>query len=397
MRQIIKLIIFITALLVMFSSQVIAGDDNHVLTRQEFDNWPDLPEYTIFNFFPSKGSNCTWYAHGRMLQLGYCKYALDSMHFNANSWADDAARGAEVSDTPATASIAYWESNAFFESSRGHVGVVEVVKEDGSVLVSDSGSSGTTYRTRIINPDDSIWPTAFIIVPEGPGYSKRFDPGEKVKTTANRLNFRLEGVNQLSVLLEKGTIAEVQEHVSNGIYASQPGSFFSYHYWWYAALDIDGEIMFGWMAETYLEKAGLPDNDSEPDPDSGFEGDPDAETNLDSEPEQDTEPEPEPEEHAPKPEPEPEQESNNSFNPGPEKELDLSPAYKPGDVYGDGQVNVRDAALTMHYVMKTEVFDEDQKKAADVNEDGKVDIRDVVLIMQYVLRLIESFGLESDY
>ncbi len=437
MQKIVKGIILTIVLLVFLSSNANAGGNN-VLTKEEFDKWSFLPEYTIFNFFPSKGGNCTWYAHGRMMQLGYSKYALDSMRFNANSWADDAARGAVVTGKPKAASIAFWESNAFFGSFLGHVGVVEVVNEDGSILVSDSSSSGTSYRSRIINPEDSLWPTAFIIVPEGPKHSKVFHPGETVQTTAGRLNFRLEGVNQPSILLEKGTIAKIQEHTSNGIYASQPGSFFSYHYWWYAAVDIDGEIKFGWMAETYIEKAGHSGKDAEDEPGPGLEDEADPETQPDSETdselnpdsdsgsdpedeqEQEKKPEPEPEPEpdlGPAPNPEPEQETGQEEEPGPgqdaepeenteaengpdskqeaEDEADLCRAHKPGDVYGDGWVNVLDAVLTMHYVMGTELLDEDQKKAADVNGDGQVDIRDVVLMMQYVLKIIDSFSLKT--
>ncbi len=368
MKKIPKVIFLIAVLLLVLNFTALASEERTVLTREEFDNWPNLPEYTIFNPFPSKGANCTWYAHGRMMQLGYCKYALDSMRFNANTWAEAAARGAEVSDTPRVASIAFWDSYEFYNSALGHVGVVEMVREDGSILVSDSSSSGRAYSTHLIYPGESLWPTAFIVVPKGRERSGIFSPGEKVRTTASNLNFRLEGVNQDPILLPKNTIAEVKEHVSLGIYASQPGSRTSYFYWWYAAVVLDDEIKHGWMAEAYLEAIA---NDG-----------PVPEPNPEPEPEPDSGPDPDPE-----PEPEP--------DPDPIIEADPIPDFKPGDVSGNGQVNVQDVALTMQHILKGSMFNENQLRAADVNSDSVVDVLDVVLIMQYALGLVESFDISG--
>ncbi len=360
MKRITFILFLAVAVLTVFSASASGGEQGHVLTREEFDQWPGLPEYTIFNYFPSKGSNCTWYAHGRMLQLGYCKYALDSMRFNAHTWADDAARGAVVTEEAAVFSIAYWDSGAFFGSTLGHVGVVEAVMGDGSILVSDSGRSGSGYNTRLISPSDSLWPTAFIVVPNGPERSEKFIPGGFVKTTAANLNFRLEGVDVSPVQLDKGTVAGIEKHPSNGMYASQPGSIFSYHYWWYAAVELDGEVRYGWLAETYLEAL----EDLAPDPESGTDPDPGTEPDPATEPAPDPVPEPDP---------------------------DSGPIYLKGDVTGSGQVDVRDAAKVMQHVIQAGILEEEMIRAADVNDDGTVDILDVVLIMQYVLGLIDSF------
>ncbi|MDY6826480.1 MAG: CHAP domain-containing protein [Bacillota bacterium] len=327
------------------------------MTREEFERWPYLPEYTVFNPFPNKGNNCTWYAHGRMMQLGYCKYALDSMRYNACTWADSAARGAAVSDVPVEASIAFWESGVFYGSVLGHVAVVEKVLEDGSIIVSDSSSSASAFNIYTIRPDEGKWPTAFIIVPPEQPRSVIFSPGEKVETIVGSLNFRLEGVNQPSLLLEKGTIVEIKDHPGNGIYASKPGSSTSYYYWWYAALEIDGEVKYGWLAQEYLASAAPPEQSDSTDPNSGSNPMPDP--GASSEPAADSLPE-------------------------------ITVLH--GDINGDGVINVLDASLAMRHILVVEVLDDDRLGTADVNDDGLVDISDAVLLMQHSLGLISAFS-----
>jgi len=349
-------IIATVTLLIIFMAGS-AGAESKIMTREEFERWSYLPEYTVLNPFPNKGNNCTWYAHGRMMQLGYCKYALDSMCYNACTWADSAARGAVVSDVPAEASIAFWESGVFYGSVLGHVAVVEKVLEDGSIIVSDSSSSGSAYKTYTIRSDEEKWPTSFIIVPPGPPRSAVFSPGEKVRTTVGSLNFRLEGVNQPSVLLDRGTIIDIKDHSANGIYASKPGSSTAYYYWWYGSLELEGEIKHGWLAEEYLESAAPPDQPPDPVPDSSSGPQPDpggtSDTDAESEPE---------------------------------------PMSLPGDISGDGIINVIDASLAMRHILNVEFLNDDRLENADVNGDSLVDIRDAVLIMQYSLGLISVFS-----
>ena len=145
--------IVVCLLIVLYwPASAVASVNYNPLTREEFERWVDQPEYTVLNYFPNKGHNCTWYAHGRMMQLGYCKYALDTMRFNANTWADRADRGAVVSDLPAPGSIASWGSGEYFGSALGHVAVVEIVYDDGSILISESSSSAAAYNLRVYIP-----------------------------------------------------------------------------------------------------------------------------------------------------------------------------------------------------------------------------------------------------
>jgi surface antigen len=145
-----------------------SGANSPILTAQELANsWQNWPEYSSNNPFPDKGQNCTWYAHGRMLQLGYSKAALDTMWGNAGTWDNTAGNGATVSNTPQAPSIAVWEIGVGGVPSNGvgHVAVVERVNPDGSILISESNWADTQYNTRTISPGDSHWPSEFVIVP----------------------------------------------------------------------------------------------------------------------------------------------------------------------------------------------------------------------------------------
>jgi surface antigen len=106
--------------------------------------------------------NCTWYVNGRLQQLGYSKYALDSMPGWAGTWDDTASRGVTKSSVPQVGAIAQWES--------GHVAVVERVNADGSILISES-----SYYQNVSNKTGSYLyntltivasaPTRYLIVP----------------------------------------------------------------------------------------------------------------------------------------------------------------------------------------------------------------------------------------
>lgn len=149
------------------SSPVESNNNSQVYTAQAFVNsWQNLPEYTNRNPFPDKGQNCTWYAHGRMLQLGYSKAALDTMWGNAGTWDITAKNGATVSNTPQAPSIAVWEPGVGGAGGVGHVAVVERVNSDGSILIPESNWDKTQYNTRTISRNSRYWPSEFITVPK---------------------------------------------------------------------------------------------------------------------------------------------------------------------------------------------------------------------------------------
>jgi hypothetical protein len=64
----------------------------------------------------------------------------------------------------------------------------------------------------------------------------------------------------------------------------------------------------------------------------------------------------------------------------------------PGDINGDGEIDVQDVTLTLQYVLGTHLLDEEQLAASDVNGDGVVDVIDVTLILKFALGLIDSFA-----
>ena len=157
-----------------------SGVNAPILTAQQLANsWQNWPEYKTNNPFPSQGQNCTWYAYGRMLQLGYSKTALDTMPGNAGTWDNTAGNGAKVSNTPQAPCIAVWEIGvggvlSAEKGGVGHVAVVERVNADGSIVISESNWNNTQYNTRTISRNDSHWPSEFVIVPPNSGTIKPF-------------------------------------------------------------------------------------------------------------------------------------------------------------------------------------------------------------------------------
>jgi len=135
---------------------------NQLLTLAQFNNWSNMPEFTSRNPFPSKGKNCTWYAYGRMLMLGFKQSALNTMLGNAGTWDNTAGNGAYVSATPQVGSIVVWEAGVSGAGNVGHVAVVEKVNSDNTILISESNWAGQAYNTRTIS---RYAPSKFIIVP----------------------------------------------------------------------------------------------------------------------------------------------------------------------------------------------------------------------------------------
>lgn len=68
----------------------------------------------------------------------------------------------------------------------------------------------------------------------------------------------------------------------------------------------------------------------------------------------------------------------------------------PGDVNGDGTVDVADALLCLRCAMGLVTLDENALAAADVNGDGNVDAADALMILRRAMGLIESFWRRGD-
>ena len=65
--------------------------------------------------------------------------------------------------------------------------------------------------------------------------------------------------------------------------------------------------------------------------------------------------------------------------------------YTLGDVYIDGRINSRDAALVASYAVGNATLDETQKLAADVTGDGRINSRDASMIASYAVGNITEF------
>lgn len=93
---------------------------------------------------------CTWHAANRRNQIGR---PLPRNLGNAVTWASiSASAGLGVSEIPAAGSV-LWHRNTYIAGGYGHVGFVERVNGDGSILVSDMNYPiWGTITTRTISP-----------------------------------------------------------------------------------------------------------------------------------------------------------------------------------------------------------------------------------------------------
>jgi len=120
--------------------------------------------------------NCTWYASGRVKEMGGSPAALASMLGNANNWHNQLSNGATIASSPQVGDIAQWSSNG-----QNHVAVVEKVNPDGSIVISESNYSLSplhhvrTIALGAVGTKATGWPDRFIRVP-GAGTSTAPSP-----------------------------------------------------------------------------------------------------------------------------------------------------------------------------------------------------------------------------
>ena len=98
-------------------------------------------------FYPqAQLPNCTCYAYGRWLELGYTVSSLGLGDGNAQNWYPNTLNKGVLtcSQQPALGAIACWTRG---DGGRGHVGVVETIDTNGDLLVSMSG-----YQRPITSP-----------------------------------------------------------------------------------------------------------------------------------------------------------------------------------------------------------------------------------------------------
>ena len=92
--------------------------------------------------------NCVGYAHGRFLEIAGKEKDDRVPVCNAEDWVQVASQnGLKVSTKPKTGATIVWKSGNYWngEDGCGHVGTVEEVYSDGSILVSQSNYGGTRF------------------------------------------------------------------------------------------------------------------------------------------------------------------------------------------------------------------------------------------------------------
>ena len=72
-------------------------------------------------------------------------------------------------------------------------------------------------------------------------------------------------------------------------------------------------------------------------------------------------------------------------------EAELRPLAVPGDVNGDGEIDILDANLVVAWYNEIRDLTDKQLAAADVNGDGEVDIMDANMIVAYYNEIIDEF------
>lgn len=143
-----------------FSSSYFLSNYDYTSATNIF--WPSNAPPDI----PGALGNCTWYAFGRLLELGVSPTALSALHGNASEWVSEASGIFPLDPQPSAHDIA--ELDPTPEFPLGHVAIVESANPDGTITVTES-SSGTDpasawmflWRHRTVSP---TWFSNFIRV-----------------------------------------------------------------------------------------------------------------------------------------------------------------------------------------------------------------------------------------
>lgn len=98
--------------------------------------------------------NCVGYVHGRWAELGENETKL--CRGNANAYFGYTQDGFKRGQTPKLGAIVCWDSAKY-----GHVGIVERIYSDGTLLISQSNYGGTRFYTKVVNP--KTWPVGYTL------------------------------------------------------------------------------------------------------------------------------------------------------------------------------------------------------------------------------------------
>ena len=111
---------------------------------------PFVPKYGMFQ----NGGNCTCYAYGRFYELIGSKPKLSTA--NAENWYKK-KDGYQRGSTPKLGAVICWQKGEVgnAKDGAGHVGVVEEIKYNGDIVISNSGWKSFLFKTRTLKKSDN--------------------------------------------------------------------------------------------------------------------------------------------------------------------------------------------------------------------------------------------------
>lgn len=151
--------------------------------------------------------NCVGYAWGRFYEI--MGKAPKLSRANAEMWFGNTADGYKRGKTPKLGAVICWRKGKAGVSAdgAGHVAIVEQIKSDGSIVISESGYNAFRFRTRTLKPPYAIGGAyvfqGFIYNPAVPDAPKE----SKYKALGD-MNFRKSPDLDSAVLgvIKKGTV-----------------------------------------------------------------------------------------------------------------------------------------------------------------------------------------------
>lgn len=100
--------------------------------------------------------NCTCYAWGRRFEI--TGEEPDTSLGNADTWFQYAvSHGQKTGQTPELGAMITFHYTGSAAGDGGHVGVVEVINDDGTIVTSNSAYGGTYFYTQTLSPPNYSW------------------------------------------------------------------------------------------------------------------------------------------------------------------------------------------------------------------------------------------------
>lgn len=128
------------------------------------DGYRGVQKQSFWNM--KSGTNCTNYVAYRVTKDRLV--ARPPGTNDASTWGAAArAAGVTVTSKPRVGDVAWWKANAGKSGKKGHVAIVERVRKDGSIVVSEDNMN-KTFAWRSVRKGSS-WPSGFVRYPTSDG------------------------------------------------------------------------------------------------------------------------------------------------------------------------------------------------------------------------------------